>query len=57
MIEVIFKGTVSIDNENEPKFIEDFKGLLSKYNALYSGEIRAYEFDDVEVIEIEEDQN
>lgn len=51
MIDFIFNGTISIDNENKDAFIEDFNKFLESQKAVFSGVVRINEFEDAEIID------
>lgn len=56
MTEIVFKGTISIP-ENEDLFLRDFDALLGAHNASFHGTVKAYQFDDCEIISDEEAGN
>ena len=56
MTEIIFKGKISVP-ENEDLFLKDFDALLGSHSASFHGSIKAYQFDDCEIISDEEAGN
>lgn len=58
MIDIVFNGAIQINNDQEKTFLEDFDKFLSTHNARFKGTIRAFEFDEAEIIEeVEEMRN
>ena len=55
MTDVVIKGKIYVPG-NEDLFYEDFDKLLQKYDARFDGSIKAYQFDDCEVISDEKDR-
>lgn len=53
MTDIVIKGKIYVP-ENEDLFYEDFDKLLQKHNAHFKGSIKAYQFDDCEIISNEE---
>ena len=51
ILDLAFKGKVTLSSETEQDFLKDFEDLLAKHDAYFDGTIRAYEFDDCEIIE------
>ena len=55
MTDVVIKGKIYVPG-NEDLFYEDFDKLLQKHDAHFDGSIKAYQFDDCEVISDEKDR-
>ena len=55
MTDVVIKGKIYVPG-NEDSFYEDFDKLLQKHDARFDGSIKAYQFDDCEVISDEKDR-
>lgn len=55
MTDVVIKGKIYVPG-NEDLFYEDFDKLLQKHDACFDGSIKAYQFDDCEVISDEKDR-
>lgn len=51
MTDILFKGTVVINDNLLQTFIQEFDDLLKKYQAIYTGTINYRQFDECEVIE------
>ena len=51
ILDLAFKGKVTLSSEKEQDFLKDFEDLLAKHDACFDGTIRSYEFDDCEIIE------
>lgn len=51
ILDLVFKGKITIALEEEKDFLKDFEDLLVKHNAQFNGTIRSYEFDECEIIE------
>lgn len=49
MTDIVIKGKIHVP-ENEDLFYEDFDKLLQKHQAIFNGSIKAYQFDDCEII-------
>jgi hypothetical protein len=55
MTDVVIKGKIYVPGI-EDLFYEDFDKLLQKHDARFDGSIKAYQFDDCEVISDEKDR-
>ena len=49
ILDLAFKGKVTLPLEKEQDFLKDFEDLLAKHDAYFDGTIRSY--DDCEIIE------
>lgn len=50
MTDLVFKGKVSISDDKEQAFLEDFQHLLTSYKAIFTGNVRSYGFEEAEII-------
>ena len=57
MLDVIFKGRVTLDKEQKDEFLRNFQDILNKHNAQFFGECSIFEFDDCEIITDEENND
>lgn len=51
ILDLAFKGKVTLSSEKEQDFLKDFEDLLVKHEAYFDGTIRSYEFDECEIVE------
>lgn len=51
ILDLAFKGKVTLPLEKEQNFLKDFEDLLVKHEAYFDGIIRSYEFDECEIVE------
>ena len=57
MIQIVFKGKFTFDDENASSFIKDVENLIKQHNGEYMGIINRFQFDDCEIIEDETNNN
>lgn len=58
ILDLVFKGKITISLEKEKDFLKDFEDLLIKHDAYFDGTVKSYEFDECEIIEeVEEVRN
>lgn len=51
ILDLVFKGKVTISLEKEKDFLKDFEDLLVKHDGYFDGTIKSYEFDECEIVE------